>query len=85
MEWTQSIRKRHPKDLHYYLEFIGVDPSHQRKGLGSSILNNIGYIADQRQVGCYLETANPMNLPLYHLFGFKIIDEEEIIGSLPGS
>ncbi len=80
MEWKQSIQKRHPQDSHYYLESIGVDPSCQGIGVGSSILKNMIDLADQRQVNCYLETANPANLPLYERFGFKIIGEEKIIG-----
>lgn len=72
--------KRHPKDTHYYLEFIGVDPSQQGKGLGSSLLSDLSRRADQERVGCYLETSNARNVSLYQRFGYEIIAEEEILG-----
>ena len=72
--------KRHPKDTHYYLEFIGVDPIQQGKGLGSSLLNDLSSRADQEKVGCYLETSNPRNVPLYQRFGYDTVAEEEILG-----
>lgn len=74
------FEKRHPKDAHYYLEFIGVDPSQQGKGLGSSLLSDLSGRADQEKVGCYLETSNARNMPLYQRFGYEIVAEEEILG-----
>ena len=32
-----TMEKNHPTDLHYYLEFIGTDPAHQGKGLGTGV------------------------------------------------
>jgi ribosomal protein S18 acetylase RimI-like enzyme len=74
------FEKRHPKDTHYYLEFIGVDPIQQGKGLGSSLLNDLSSRADQEKVGCYLETSNARNVPLYQRFGYETVAEEEILG-----
>ncbi len=80
LKWSRSIRKRHPKEPHYYLEFIGVDPPYQRMGIGSLILSEMVRLADQERACCYLETANPNNLPFYQRFGFERIGEERIIG-----
>jgi ribosomal protein S18 acetylase RimI-like enzyme len=74
------FEKRHPKDTHYYLEFIGVDPTQQGKGLGTSLLDDLSSRADQENVGCYLETSNPRNVLLYQRFGYDTVAEEEIIG-----
>ncbi len=82
IEWKRSIQARHPKEGHYYLELIGVEPSLQRKGLGSSLMTEIVNLADQQKLPCYLETSNPMNLPFYDRFGFRIFGEEKIIGVL---
>lgn len=80
LKWNQSIQRLHPKEPHFYLEFIGVDPPFQRKGVGSLILSHIVRMADHATMSCYLETANPVNLPFYHRFGFKLFREEKIIG-----
>jgi GNAT superfamily N-acetyltransferase len=80
VKWQNTADKFHPAGAHYYLEYIGVDPAHQGQGLGSVLLNHLIAKADAEQVGCYLENASPRNLPLYQHFGFKIIDEKQIIG-----
>jgi ribosomal protein S18 acetylase RimI-like enzyme len=80
LTWLSRIDKQHLKFPHYYLEFIGVDPALQGNGLGSSILHYLVTKADQDHVGCFLETGNPRNLPLYQRFGFQTVAEQEIIG-----
>lgn len=80
MSWLEETEKQHPREPHYYLEYIGVEPSLQGNGLGSDILRHLTSEADKAQAGCYLETATRKNLPLYQRFGFQIIGEDEIIG-----
>ncbi len=72
--------KWHPKEPHYYLELISVDPSMQGKGVGSFLLQQIVAKADQEQVGCYLENSNLRNLLLYERFGFETVHKEKVIG-----
>jgi GNAT superfamily N-acetyltransferase len=80
MKWLDEIDENHPTEAHYYLEYLGVEPGYQGKGFGSFILKHLINKADDLGVGCYLETANPLNLPLYQRFGFQIKSEKEIIG-----
>ncbi|MBW2365484.1 MAG: GNAT family N-acetyltransferase [Deltaproteobacteria bacterium] len=80
LTYLSHIEKQHLKDPHYYLEFIGVEPDLHGKGLGSSMLKHLASSADQDQVGCFLETGNPKNVPLYQRFGFETVAEEQIIG-----
>lgn len=80
MRWLQQAGKLHPQDPHYYLEYLGVEPSLQGQGLGSMLLEHLTAKADEAHVGCYLETASRVNLPLYQRYGFRIIHETEIIG-----
>jgi ribosomal protein S18 acetylase RimI-like enzyme len=80
MRWLDEIEKIHPDEPHYYLEYLGVEPEHQGKALGSTLMEHLICKADEAQVGCYLENANPRNVAFYQRFGFKIIDEKEIIG-----
>ncbi len=72
--------KQHPKEPHYYLELIGVEPSLQGQGLGAFILRHIVDKADQDHMGCYLETSKSRNLPLYHRVGFQTVTKKKIIG-----
>jgi GNAT superfamily N-acetyltransferase len=80
MKWLDEVDKAHPRQAHYYLEYIGVDPSHQGKGLGSCLLAHLAEMADLAGVGCYLETASSRNLPFYTRIGFRVIEKKEIIG-----
>jgi ribosomal protein S18 acetylase RimI-like enzyme len=78
--WLDEIDKMHPVEPHYYLEYLGVEPEQQGKGLGSSILQLLIRKADEERVGCYLENAEPSNVPFYQRFGFQVIAEKEING-----
>jgi ribosomal protein S18 acetylase RimI-like enzyme len=80
MTYLLEIEKLHPKQPHYYMEYLGVEPAYQGKGLGSALLKMLTEKADTEQMGCYLENANPRNNPLYHRFGFETINEKDIIG-----
>jgi ribosomal protein S18 acetylase RimI-like enzyme len=75
-----ALEKRHPTEPHYYLEFVGVHPAFQGRGLGSLMLQRVTGWADEQSVGCYLETSNPRNVPLYRRFGFQTTAEAEIMG-----
>jgi ribosomal protein S18 acetylase RimI-like enzyme len=80
MRWLAEVEKLHPTKPHYYLEYLGVEPEQQGKKVGSALLRCLFDKADEEQVGCYLENANPRNIPFYQRCGFQIINEKEIIG-----
>jgi len=80
LTYLSNIEKLHPKQPHYYLEYLGVEPGNQGKGLGSALLKFLTEKADIEQMGCSLENANPRNNPLYQHFGFQTTDEIDIIG-----
>lgn len=62
----------HPRDPHWYLETMGVDPRVQRQGLGGRLLKPVLELADRDQVDCYLETAEPRNAEYYARHGFLV-------------
>jgi GNAT superfamily N-acetyltransferase len=80
LQWLNEVDKNHPAEAHYYLEYLGVEPRYQGHGFGSGILKHLIAKADEQGVGCYLENANPRNVPIYQRFGFQIKAEKEIIG-----
>lgn len=80
LRWLAEAEEFHPREPHYYLEYLGVLPEVQGKGFGSSILRHLVANADELNTGCYLETVTPENVPLYQHYGFKVIAEKQIIG-----
>jgi len=70
-----TLEKNHPKEPHYYLEFLGTDPAHQRKGLGAAVLQPVLDRCDAEGVGAYLESSKDVNVPYYRHFGFEVRQE----------
>ena len=69
----------HPKNQpHWYLAFLGVEPSAQGRGLGSTLLQTVLYRCDAERMPAYLETSNERNLTLYQRHGFEVINECDI-------
>lgn len=68
------IKKHYPDSDFCYLWFIGVDPSMQGKGIGSSLLSTVTDV----DLPVYLETSTLQNLPLYKKFGFGVYNEIDI-------
>jgi ribosomal protein S18 acetylase RimI-like enzyme len=63
----------HPKEPHWYLPVLGVDPPRQGAGHGSALLRHALARCDRDQLPAYLESSNPANLPLYERHGFEAI------------
>lgn len=63
---------------HTYLWNIAVDPVHQGKGFGGTLIRYLlSNLSDQHRP-CYLETAKPENVELYKHLGFRIAGTREI-------
>ncbi|MFN3232949.1 MAG: GNAT family N-acetyltransferase [Alphaproteobacteria bacterium] len=61
----------HPKEPHWYLAVLGVDPSRQGGGLGGKLLTHMLARVDEERLPAYLESSNPRNVSLYLRFGFE--------------
>lgn len=72
MNREARIKAFHPTLPYSYLWFIGVDPDHQVKGIGSSLLKEVIEECKRRRQPIYLETSIDDNLSWYKKFGFKI-------------
>ncbi|MFT3678653.1 MAG: GNAT family N-acetyltransferase [Ferruginibacter sp.] len=71
----KKIRALQPKQLIYYLWFIGVSPESQGKGIGSQLLKDV--LTDcslNKRIIC-LETSTIKNIPWYEKFGFKVYNQ----------
>ncbi len=65
-----ALEKVHPKEKHFYLQILGVNPDHQGKGVGSALLKPVLHICDREGCGAYLETSKEKNLVFYGRHGF---------------
>jgi ribosomal protein S18 acetylase RimI-like enzyme len=70
MEIFEQMGQFHPKEPHWYLPLIGVDPARQGMGLGSILLRHAVARSDREGVLAYLESSNPRNISLYERHGF---------------
>lgn len=68
----EAIQKLHPQVPHWYLLFVGIDPSVQSEGIGSKLLAPVLRIADRRREICYLETPFPETHRFYGRQGFEL-------------
>ena len=69
----QQMANYHPKEPHWYLPLLGVDPAHQNKGVGGALLRHVTDRCDRDGALAYLESSNPRNIPLYERHGFEIV------------
>lgn len=74
----KKIKSLQPRELLYYLWFIGVDPEEQNKGFGGALLTEIIQDAEQRGRTLCLETSTEKNIPWYQKFGFTVYNELDI-------
>lgn len=77
----QQMASHHPKEPHWYLPLIGIDPAHQGKGLGGALLKHATDICDRDGVPAYLESSNLANVPLYERHGFEATGRIQVGGS----
>jgi GNAT superfamily N-acetyltransferase len=68
---TTLLEARHPGEPHWYLGAIGTEPSRQRHGLGTALLEEVLDICDETGVGAYLEASRADSARLYAHLGFE--------------
>jgi ribosomal protein S18 acetylase RimI-like enzyme len=69
----EKMDSYHPKEPHWYLPLLGVDPLYHGKGYGSTLLQHALVKCDQDNTYAYLESSNPRNIPLYERHGFELL------------
>lgn len=79
---VEQMGQHHPHEPHWYLPFIGVEPMHRNRGLGSALLRQRLAECDADRLPAYLESTNARNRPLYERHGFEAIAEIKV-GTCP--
>ena len=67
----------------WYLNGISVDPSAQRTGLGSALINQMLPRIDDDALPAFLDTSEPDNLGYYERFGFLVTAELTLPNGIP--
>ncbi|MBN1535747.1 MAG: GNAT family N-acetyltransferase [Anaerolineales bacterium] len=80
LDWQRFAGKIHPKEPHFYFQYLGVRPECQGKGYGTLMMQYLTALADEANMPCYLETASAGAVPMYRRYGFEVLVEKEIIG-----
>ena len=68
----EEMKKDHPSERYYYLQFIGVVPENQGKGTGKALMKPILDICNREKCGAFLQSSKEANIPFYRSFGFVV-------------
>jgi len=66
-----------PREPHWYLDHVGVDPDRQGRWIGSALIRHGLGLAAADGLPVWLETCQRANLPLYEHLGFRVMHEED--------
>jgi GNAT superfamily N-acetyltransferase len=77
------VDAKHPRDPHYYLFILGVDPDRQGEGIGTALMRPVLRTCVSRGVPAYLEASGPRNRDLYARNGFEVVEETALPGGGP--
>jgi GNAT superfamily N-acetyltransferase len=80
-----AMEQFHPAEPHWYLAFVGVEPTIQSHGIGRALLAPVLEVADQTATLCYLETPFPRTHKFYQRLGFVAGGELNPFGAPHGA
>jgi GNAT superfamily N-acetyltransferase len=67
---SELLDENHPHDPVWYLNFMGVEPAGQGRGIGSALLEHVLADADRNAKPAYLDATSMRNRRLYERHGF---------------
>jgi ribosomal protein S18 acetylase RimI-like enzyme len=77
----EQMAANQPAEPHWHLLFIGVDPGHQNRGIGSALMTHALKRCDRDNAVAYVESSSQRNLPFYLRHGFAITGEISVAGA----
>ncbi len=72
---SETMKRHHPEEPHWYLAVIGSDPAVRGKGFGQALMASRLDRVDAEHAPAYLESSKPENVPYYQRFGFEVTGE----------
>jgi ribosomal protein S18 acetylase RimI-like enzyme len=80
----EQMSHYHPKEPHWYLPIIGVEPTQQGKSYGSALMqHHVPEQCDHDRIPAYLEASKPANVPFYERHGFEVLSTMQVGASPP--
>lgn len=83
MALITRMERRHLREPHYYIPYIGIAPHAQGKGLGTALLRATLERCDRERTTAYLEATSERNVALYLRLGFEHLGEFNLRSSPP--
>ena len=83
MRWQRIAEGKHPREPHWYLALLGVDPALQGRGYGPHLMRPALDRCDSDRLPAYLETDTEANVALYERHGFAVTERFELPGNGP--
>ena len=80
---SKLIDEHHPPGACYFLQFMGVEPRSQGRGIGSALLTPMLERCDREGAPAYLDATSLDNKRLYERHGFRAGDEYAPEGGPP--
>lgn len=78
-----TMERRHLREPHYYIPYIGVAPAAQGQGLGTTLMRPTLDRCDRERLPAYLEATSERNAVLYERLGFEHLGAFTFGGSPP--
>jgi ribosomal protein S18 acetylase RimI-like enzyme len=72
--FVAALARAHRKDPQWYLMVLCADPSVQRSGVGTMLLDHGLAMVDAEGVGSHLETPRLDNVAYYRRFGYELVE-----------
>jgi GNAT superfamily N-acetyltransferase len=72
------MQRLHPPGPCHYLFILGVDPPHQGRGHGRTLLTALNARADASGLPCYLETDRESTRRMYEHAGYRLVTDERL-------
>jgi ribosomal protein S18 acetylase RimI-like enzyme len=82
-KYMAALTVAHTKDAQWYLMVLCADPSDQRRGVGTMLLEHALAFVDTEGVGSYLETPRDDNVAYYRRFGYELVETLRPIEGAP--
>ena len=82
-EIAALLDEHHPHGSFVYLQFIGVQPDQQGRGIGAALLTPVLERCDRLGLPVYLEATSPRNRRLYERHGFQAAGDLAPLGGPP--
>ena len=73
----------HPHRPHWYLPMIGVDPTRQRRGVGTELMRHGLNRCDREGAPAYLEASSEDSRRFYETLGFHAVGTIQVASSPP--